>query len=106
MGFNKEAMFEAKAWIQKILTSQDHCTIENNHILYLGKKEHDILSQLQTTSRVSISEVISPKKANLEIKGARADLIDVVMHIESMLYNVQEEVARKSEQALWIFSGE
>ncbi|XP_008583380.1 PREDICTED: poly [ADP-ribose] polymerase 9 [Galeopterus variegatus] len=106
MGLNKEEMFEASAWIQRILTLQDHHIIENNHILYLGKKEHDILSQLQETSSVFISENISPGKANLEIKGARADLLEVVMNIECMLCEVQEEVARKREQGLWILSGQ
>lgn len=106
MGWHKEKMCEAKAWIQRILTSQNNHTIENNHILHFGKKEHDILSQLQKTSSVSISEIISPGKANLEIKGDRADLIEVVMNIEHMLCDVQEEVTRKKEQDLWILSGQ
>ncbi|XP_062954295.1 protein mono-ADP-ribosyltransferase PARP9 isoform X2 [Cynocephalus volans] len=106
IGLNKEEMCEASAWIQRILTLQDHHIIENNHILYLGKKEHDILSQLQETSSVLISENISPGKANLEIKGARADLLEVVMNIEYMLCEVQEEVAGKRERALWILSGQ
>uniref|UniRef100_A0A8C5ZHM6 Poly(ADP-ribose) polymerase family member 9 n=1 Tax=Marmota marmota marmota TaxID=9994 RepID=A0A8C5ZHM6_MARMA len=106
MGWNKEEMCEAKAWIQRILTSQKIHTIENKHILHLGKKEHDILSKLQKTSSVSITEVISPGKANLEIRGARDDLIEVVMNIEHMLCEVQEEVTREKEQNLWILSGQ
>uniref|UniRef100_A0A8C9PHX9 Poly(ADP-ribose) polymerase family member 9 n=1 Tax=Spermophilus dauricus TaxID=99837 RepID=A0A8C9PHX9_SPEDA len=106
MGWNKEEMCEAKAWIQKILTSQNIHTIENKHILHLGKKEHDILSKLQKTSSVSFTEVISPGKANLEIRGARDDLIEVVMNIEHMLCEVQEEVTREKEQNLWILSGQ
>uniref|UniRef100_A0A9L0SZI9 Poly(ADP-ribose) polymerase family member 9 n=1 Tax=Equus caballus TaxID=9796 RepID=A0A9L0SZI9_HORSE len=105
MGPNPEKMTEAQAWIQRLLTLQDHI-IENNHILYLGKKEHDILSQLQETSRVSISEIISPGKASLEIKGAQADLIEVVMNIERILCKVQEEMARKKERDLWSLSGQ
>lgn len=105
MGPNPEKMTEAQAWIQRLLTLQDHI-IENNHILYLGKKEHDILSQLQETSRVSISEIISPGKASLEIKGAQADLIEVVTNIERILCKVQEEMARKKERDLWSLSGE
>ncbi|XP_070365065.1 protein mono-ADP-ribosyltransferase PARP9 isoform X3 [Equus asinus] len=104
-GPNPEKMTEAQAWIQRLLTLQDHI-IENNHILYLGKKEHDILSQLQETSRVSISEIISPGKASLEIKGAQADLIEVVMNIERILCKVQEEMARKKERDLWSLSGQ
>lgn len=106
MGSNQEKMSEAQEWIQRMLTHKDKHIIENNHILFLGKKEHDTLSQLQETSRVSISEIISPGKATLEIKGARADLIEVVMNIERMLCEVQEEIAKKKERALWSLSGE
>lgn len=106
MGSNQEKMSEAQEWIQRMLTLQDKHIIENNHILFLGKKEHDILSQLQEISRVSISEVISPGKATLEIKGAQADLIEVVMNIERMLCEVQEEIAKKKERALWSLSGQ
>lgn len=106
MGSNQERMGEAQEWIQRILTHQDQYIIENNHILYLGKKEHDILSQLQKTARVRISEIILPGKAILEIKGAQADLVEVVMNIEHMLCEVQEEMARKKEQALWRLSGQ
>ncbi|KAM5276382.1 protein mono-ADP-ribosyltransferase PARP9 isoform 2-T2 [Hipposideros larvatus] len=106
MGSNEDKMGEAREWIQRILTLQDQHIIENNHILYLGKKEHDILSQLQKTTRVQISEIISPGKAILQIRGAQADLIEVVMNIEHMLCEVQEEMARKKEQALWSLSGQ
>lgn len=100
MGVKVEEMCEAKEWIERLLTSEDCHIIENNHILYLGKKEHDRLSQLQTTSGVSISETVSPQKAILEIRGAQADLIEAVMHIEGMLCEVQEEVARKKGKSL------
>ncbi|XP_061049147.1 protein mono-ADP-ribosyltransferase PARP9 isoform X2 [Eubalaena glacialis] len=105
MGSNQEKIDEAQAWIQRILTLQDYHIIEDMHILYLGKKKHDYLSQLQKTSWVSISEIISPGKAHLEIKGAQADLINAVMNIEHMLCEVQEEMARKKERVLWSLSG-
>ncbi|XP_036299725.1 protein mono-ADP-ribosyltransferase PARP9 isoform X3 [Pipistrellus kuhlii] len=104
MGLNREKICEAQEWIQRMLTLQDKHIIENNHILFLGKKEHDILSQLQ--ERVSISEIISPGKATLEIQGAQADLIKVVMNIELMLCEVQEEIAKKKERALCSLSGQ
>ncbi|XP_037692770.1 protein mono-ADP-ribosyltransferase PARP9 [Choloepus didactylus] len=104
MGSNKEEMHEAQEWIHRMLTLQDHHIIEHSHILYFGKKEHDILSQLQKTSGVSISEIISPGKAKLEIKGAQADLIEVVMNIEHLLCKVQEEMARRKERDLWSLS--
>nr|AIC34790.1 poly ADP-ribose polymerase family member 9 [Pithecia pithecia] len=105
MGFNIEEMCEAQAWIQRILSLHHHI-IENNHILYLGKKEHDILSQLQKTSKVTITEITSPERTILEITGAQADLIEVVMNIEDMLCKVQEEMARKKERSLWSFLGQ
>ncbi|XP_058151673.1 protein mono-ADP-ribosyltransferase PARP9 isoform X2 [Dasypus novemcinctus] len=100
MGSNKEEMCEAQEWIQRMLTLQDYHVIENSHILYFGKKEHDILSQLQKTSTISISEIITPGMARLEIRGAQADLIEAVMNIEHLLCKVQEEIARKKERAL------
>lgn len=106
MGSNLEKMKEAQAWIQRILSPQNPHIIENNHILYLGKKEHDVLTQLQNTLRVSISEIISLEKAILEIKGTQADVIEVVLNIEHMLCEVQEEMARKKELALWSLSGQ
>nr|XP_023407499.1 poly [ADP-ribose] polymerase 9 isoform X1 [Loxodonta africana] len=106
MGSNNEEMREAEAWIWGLLIFQGQYTIENNHILYLGKKEHDILSQLQKTSSVSISEIIDSGKAKLEIKGAQADVIEVVMNIEHTLCDVQEEVAKKKERDLWSLLGQ
>ncbi|XP_026962176.1 protein mono-ADP-ribosyltransferase PARP9 isoform X1 [Sagmatias obliquidens] len=106
MGSDQEKIDEAQAWIQRILTLQDYHIIEDMHILYLGKKKHDYLSELQKTSCVSISEMISPGKAQLEIKGAQADLFKAVMNIELMLCEVQEEMARKKERILWSLSGQ
>ncbi|XP_021065047.1 protein mono-ADP-ribosyltransferase PARP9 isoform X2 [Mus pahari] len=106
MGIKVGEMCEAQEWIERLLISQDHHIIENNHILYLGKKEHDVLSQLQTSARVSISETVSPRTATLEIKGSQADLIEAVMKIECMLCEVQEEVAGKREKNLWSLSGQ
>ncbi|XP_040858593.1 protein mono-ADP-ribosyltransferase PARP9 isoform X2 [Ochotona curzoniae] len=106
MGRNNEQMCEAQAWIQKMKTLWDHHIIENNHIFYFGKKEYDILSQLQENTGVSICEILNPGRACLELKGAQADLIQGIMNIEHMLCEVQEEVARKKEQALWSLSGQ
>lgn len=106
MGAKVGEMCEAKEWIERLLTSRDQHTIENSHILYLGIKEHSLLSQLQTSSNVSISETLSPGTATLEIKGAQADLIEAVMKIECMLCAVQEEEAGKREKSLWNVSGQ
>uniref|UniRef100_A0A2K5M210 Poly(ADP-ribose) polymerase family member 9 n=1 Tax=Cercocebus atys TaxID=9531 RepID=A0A2K5M210_CERAT len=95
MGFNMEKCGRPMHGIQRILSLQNHHIIENNHILYLGRKEHDILSQLQKTSKLSNQE-----------GQTQADLIEVVMNIEDMLCKVQEEMARKKEQGLWSLLGQ
>ncbi|XP_036059402.1 protein mono-ADP-ribosyltransferase PARP9 [Onychomys torridus] len=101
IGVKVGEMYEAKEWIERLLTSENHYIIENSHILYLGKKEHDTLSQLQTTLGISISETVSPSKATLEVRGDQAKLIEAVTIIECMLCEVQEEVARRKERSLW-----
>lgn len=100
MGSNKEQMSEAQAWLQRLLALPDRQTIENNHIFYMGKKEHDTLAQLQKDLGISICEIINPGRACLEIQGDQAGLIEGVMNIERVLCEVQEEVAQRKEQAL------
>ncbi|XP_051005826.1 protein mono-ADP-ribosyltransferase PARP9 [Acomys russatus] len=106
MGVKVGEMWEAKEWMERLLTSKDHHTIANSHILYLGKKEHDLLAQLQAASSVSILETVWPDKATLEIKGAQAGVIEAAMNIECVLWEVQEEVARKKEKSLRSSSGQ
>ena len=72
MGSYWEKVDEAQAWIQRILSSEDCYIIEDKHILYLGKKEHNDLSLLQENLCVSISEIVTLGKAHLEIRGKRA----------------------------------
>ena len=106
MGSYWEKVDEAQAWIQRILSPKDCHVIEDKHILYLGKKEHDNLFQLQETLFISILEIVSLGKAHLEIRGVQADLIEAVMKIEQMLCEAQEKMARTKEQVLWSLSGE
>lgn len=106
MGSYWEKIDEAKAWIQRILSSKECHIIEDKHILYFGEKEHDDLSVLQKTLCISISEIVTLGKAHLEIRGAPANLIEAVINIEQMLCKVQEEMARTEEQVLWSLSGE
>ncbi|XP_042088131.1 protein mono-ADP-ribosyltransferase PARP9 isoform X2 [Ovis aries] len=106
MGSYWEKVDEAQAWIQRILSSKDCYIIEDKHILYLGKKEHNDLSLLQENLCVSISEIVTLGRAHLEIRGAQANLIEAVMNIEQMLCEVQEKMARTKEQVLWSLSGQ
>lgn len=106
MGPYWEKIDEAQAWIQRILSPKDCHIIEDKHILYLGKKEHDNLFQLQETLCISILETVSLGKAHLEIRGAQANLIEAVMKIEQMLCEAQEKMARTKERVLWSLSGQ
>ena len=64
MGSYWEKIDEAKAWIQRILSSKECHIIEDKHILYFGEKEHDDLSVLQKTLCISISEIVTLGKAH------------------------------------------
>ncbi|KAM5281106.1 protein mono-ADP-ribosyltransferase PARP9 [Ctenodactylus gundi] len=105
MASNPEELCEAEAWIRRLLSSQDHHVVENNHILHLGTREHGFLSDLQMNSGVSISEAVGPGRARLEVEGDQAGLMVAVLSIEHMLCKVQEHVARKREPGLRSASG-
>ncbi|XP_051841368.1 protein mono-ADP-ribosyltransferase PARP9-like isoform X2 [Antechinus flavipes] len=94
-GNNEEQLAAAKKWIAKLLQTQECRFIENNHIFYLGKEEHDQLSYLKNYFEVSISEDISPGKATLEIRGRLNSIIPVMLHIENLLWHVQLDYAKK-----------
>ncbi|XP_074157490.1 protein mono-ADP-ribosyltransferase PARP9 [Sminthopsis crassicaudata] len=94
-GNNEEQLASAKKWIAKLLQTQECCFIENNHIFYLGKEEHELLFNLKNDFEVSISEDISPGKATLEIRGRLNRIIPVMLHIENLLWDVQINYAKK-----------
>ncbi|XP_051841366.1 protein mono-ADP-ribosyltransferase PARP9-like [Antechinus flavipes] len=94
-GNNEEQLAAAKKWIAKLLQTQECRFIENNHIFYLGKEEHDQLSHMKDYFEVSISEDISPGKATLEIRGRLNSIIPMMLHIENLLWDVQINYAKK-----------
>ncbi|XP_027701011.1 protein mono-ADP-ribosyltransferase PARP9 [Vombatus ursinus] len=95
IGNNEEQLVAAKKWIVKLLRAQECCFIEDNHIFYLGKEEHDRLSYLKNKFEVSISEEISSGKATLEIRGKPNSIIPVMLHIENLLWVVQRAYTEK-----------
>ncbi|KAM9034439.1 protein mono-ADP-ribosyltransferase PARP9 [Sarcophilus harrisii] len=92
---NEEQLAAAKKWIAKLLQTQERRFIENNHIFYLGKEEYDHLSLLKNHFEVSISEDISPGKATLELRGRLNRIIPMMLHIESLLWDVQINYAQE-----------
>ncbi|XP_072469907.1 protein mono-ADP-ribosyltransferase PARP9 isoform X2 [Notamacropus eugenii] len=94
-GNNEEQLAAAKKWIFQLLQAQECRFIENNHIFYLGKEEHDQLSHLSKVYEVSISEDISSGKATLEIRGKLNNIIPMMLRIENLLWSVQMDYAEK-----------
>lgn len=100
IGNSKEQLVAAKKWIFELLQAQECRFIENNHIFYLGKEEHDNLYHLKNKFEVSISEEISSGKATLEIRGRLNSIIPVMLHIENLLWLVQRDYAEKHYRRL------
>ncbi|XP_036603617.1 protein mono-ADP-ribosyltransferase PARP9 [Trichosurus vulpecula] len=94
-GNNEEQLDAGKKWIFQLLQPQECRFIENNHIFYLGKEEHDQLSHLKNKFGVSISEDISSGKATLEIIGRLNSIIPAMLFIENLLCAVQKNYAEK-----------
>nr|XP_033801128.1 protein mono-ADP-ribosyltransferase PARP9 isoform X1 [Geotrypetes seraphini]XP_033801129.1 protein mono-ADP-ribosyltransferase PARP9 isoform X1 [Geotrypetes seraphini]XP_033801130.1 protein mono-ADP-ribosyltransferase PARP9 isoform X1 [Geotrypetes seraphini]XP_033801131.1 protein mono-ADP-ribosyltransferase PARP9 isoform X1 [Geotrypetes seraphini]XP_033801132.1 protein mono-ADP-ribosyltransferase PARP9 isoform X1 [Geotrypetes seraphini] len=88
----------AETWIQNtLLLNQERLFIENQHIFYCGKREHESLSGY---SGVSISINLSNGNAKIEIEGPLYNAIRAVLQTEKMLCDVQDEYARHEEEEL------
>ncbi|XP_044522671.1 protein mono-ADP-ribosyltransferase PARP9 [Gracilinanus agilis] len=88
-GNKEEHLDAAKKWVHKLLQAQECRVIENNHIFYFGKEEHDLLTHLKNKFEVSIREDIRPGKATLEITGRLKNIIPMMLNIEILLWRVQ-----------------
>ncbi|XP_029461156.1 protein mono-ADP-ribosyltransferase PARP9 [Rhinatrema bivittatum] len=100
----------AGAWIKDtLLPVQEHLLVEDKHIFYCGKREHEALSS--GCAGVSIATILSNGCAKVEVIGLPRDVIKAVLHIEKMLCGVQAEHARKKEEELlqsavqWSYAG-
>uniref|UniRef100_F6UNV4 Poly(ADP-ribose) polymerase family member 9 n=1 Tax=Monodelphis domestica TaxID=13616 RepID=F6UNV4_MONDO len=99
-GKNEEQLAAAEKWVHKLLWAQECQEIENNHIFYFGKEEHDQLTQLKNNFSVSIREDIRPGKVMLEITGRLKNIIPVVLNIEILLWRVQMDWVDKNLKRL------
>ncbi|XP_043930931.1 protein mono-ADP-ribosyltransferase PARP9-like [Protopterus annectens] len=100
-GEDNETLQEAQAWIKRTLLVDHHSyVINNNHIFYLGMKEHEQLQNIEATYGISLVEFLSDTEAHLEVKGHPFSVHRAFLEIERLLCFVQEEYAVKHEREL------
>ncbi|XP_049340824.1 protein mono-ADP-ribosyltransferase PARP9 [Astyanax mexicanus] len=98
---SSEALREAKAWAVKVLHKQSsEVTMQNNHVIQFGQKEHEILMSYQTAFNVSIKEVFSDGKCGIFINGNSTGVSCAELEVEAMLCKAQEEFAQAEENDL------
>lgn len=98
---SKEALREAQAWIINILGPRnDRITIMNNHVIYLGQKDHENLLSLQTKFGVHITVFFSKGNGGITITGEPALVSCVAIEVESMLCQAQKDFALDEESNL------
>jgi len=93
-----EALREAKEWTVKMLNLSKKRTIKNNHIIYLGQKDHEYLLSLQTMFDVQIEEFFRSGNGGITITGSPSDVSCVAIEVESMLCKAQEDFAQAEER--------
>lgn len=99
-GETSEAMSEAETWIRNILKSSTSMTINNDHIMHFGQKDHEKLSNLQGDFNVDITEVFSNGNWSIVIKGDPVGVSCAALQVENMLCQVQEEIASSEKKEL------
>ncbi|KAG1959852.1 protein mono-ADP-ribosyltransferase PARP9 [Pimephales promelas] len=93
-----EALREAKEWTVKMLNLSKKRTIKNNHIIYLGQKDHEYLLSLQTMFDVQIEEFFRSGNGGITITGSPSDVSCVAIEVEFMLCKAQEDFAQAEER--------
>ncbi|TRY60714.1 hypothetical protein DNTS_016445 [Danionella cerebrum] len=93
-----EALREAKMWTLRMLNLHESITIQNNHVIYFGQKEHEDLLSLQTLLGVHIEDFFSREKSGLTIQGNAFDVSCAAFKVEAMLCKAQQEFARAEER--------
>lgn len=94
---SKEAQREAKEWTINMLKPSKNRTIKNNHVIYLGQKDHEYLLSLQTMFDVHIEEFFRSGNGGITITGSPSDVSCVAIEVEFMLCKAQEDFARAEE---------
>ncbi|XP_056321240.1 protein mono-ADP-ribosyltransferase PARP9 [Danio aesculapii] len=95
-----EAMREAKEWALNMLKQPEERTIKNNHVVYLGQKEHEFLLTLQTMFDVRIEEFFKSGNGGITITGSPLGVSCAAIEVESMLCKAQDEFAQAEERDL------
>ncbi|KAM4627001.1 protein mono-ADP-ribosyltransferase PARP9-like [Discoglossus pictus] len=98
-GPNKEDVQEAETWLKQTLKDPKLVTVQNNHILLFGIKEHEQLVSLGI-SNVLISEDFQDGRARLHITGFPGDVLHVAVELELRLMEIQEKHAANMEEEL------
>ncbi|XP_077071696.1 protein mono-ADP-ribosyltransferase PARP9 [Siphateles boraxobius] len=93
-----EAQRAAKEWTVNMLKPTKKRTIKNNHVIYLGQRDHEYLLSLQTMFDVQIEEFFRSGNGAITITGSPSDVSHVAIEVESMLCKAQEDFAQVEER--------
>lgn len=98
---SNEAAKEAKAWTLQMLNPQiPTITIMNNHVIYLGQKDHENLMSLQTKFDVKIQVFFRSGKGCITITGEPVSVKRAAIEVESMLCKAQDDFTLDEESDL------
>lgn len=95
---SKEAQREAKEWTINMLKPSKNITIKNNHVIYLGQRDHENLLSLQAMFDVHIEEFFRNGNGGITITGSPSDVSCVAIEVELMLCKAQEDFAQAEER--------
>lgn len=95
---SNEALREAKVWTLNMLQHSKKKTINNNHVIYLGQKEHEFLLSLQAMFDVHIEEFFRSGNGGITITGSPSGVCCAAIEVESMLCKTQDEFAQAEER--------
>lgn len=93
-----ESLREAKGWACNMLQLSGKSTINNNHVIYLGQKEHEFLLTLQAVFDVRIEEFFRSGNGGITITGSPSGVSCAAIEVESMLCKTQNDFARAEER--------
>ncbi|XP_038645730.1 protein mono-ADP-ribosyltransferase PARP9 isoform X2 [Scyliorhinus canicula] len=88
----------AQFWINDfILTSQEQLIIENKSINYFTVAENEVIMDLQTKNQIKMHKIVNEIGTFIELGGPHFQILEVALHIESLLCDLQEEMVQALE---------
>ncbi|XP_078085435.1 protein mono-ADP-ribosyltransferase PARP9 [Mustelus asterias] len=91
----------AQFWITDfILTPQEYLIIENKSINYFTVAENEALKALQEKNQITMHTTVNEMGAFIELNGPHFEILEVALHIESLLCDLQEKMVRAIEAEL------